>query len=177
MSFAAPAALIAGGIGAGVQAYGQVEQGQAQANAANYQAEVARNNAVIANQGADYAISAGQAQSANVSRRGAANIGKIKTAQAASGVDVNSGSAAAVQEGARETNKLDTETVLNNSELQAYGYRSNATSYTAQAGLDTLQAEQAPIGADLAAAGGFLGNASSLGTKWASLGPAAAAGA
>jgi hypothetical protein len=71
-----------------------------------------------------------------------------------------------VQESERETNKLDTETVLNNAELQAYGYRSNATSFNAQAGLDEAEAEQAPIGADIGAAGGFLGSASSLGFKW-----------
>ena len=143
--------------GAGISAYGQVEQGKATANAANYSSQVAANNATIANQNAAYATAAGETNAAATSLKGRAQSGKIKATQAASGIDVNTGSAVDVQEGNRETNKLDTETVLNNAELQAYGYRSAATGYTAQSQLDTATAEQAPIGADIGAAGGILG--------------------
>lgn len=170
MAVAMPLALIAGGIGAGVSAVGAIEQGQATANAANYQAQVARNNAIIAQQKADYAIQSGQQQAATQSMKGAATLGKIKANQAASGVDVNSGSAADVQVSQRELNKLDTDTVLNNAELKAWGYRTEATSDTAQAQLSDMQAEQAPIGAAFSAAGGLLSSASSLGGKWATTG-------
>ena len=173
MAFALPLALAAGVIGAGVSAVGAVEGGAATANAANYSAEVARNNATIANQNADYSIAAGQRKAADTSMKNAANIGRIKGAQAASGIDVNSGSAEDVQVGNRETGQLDSETVLNNSELQAYGYRSQSTGFTAQAGLDTMTAEQAPIGADIGAGGSLLSNASSLGFKWSTSNPTA----
>ena len=173
MAFAAPLALAAGIFGAGVSAVGAVEAGQATANAANYSAEVARNNATIANQNADYSIAAGQRKAADTSMKNAANIGRIKGAQAASGIDVNSGSAEDVQVGNRETGQLDSETVLNNSELQAYGYRSQSTGFTAQAGLDTLTAQQAPIGSDIGAGGSLLSNASSLGFKWSTSNPTA----
>ena len=43
----------------------------------------------------------------------------------------------------------------------AYGYRTKATSDTAQAGLDELTAAQAPVAGDLSAAGGLLSSASS----------------
>lgn len=170
MAFAAPLALIAGIAGAGISAYGTAEAGQAQANAANYNAQVSRNNATIANQNADYAVAAGQESAATESRKNAATSGKIKATQAASGIDVNTGSAKDVQVSQRETGQLDSETVLNNAELQAYGYRSQATGFEATAGLETEEAEQAPIGADLSAAGGLLGSASSLGLKWSQLG-------
>lgn len=153
-------------IGAGISAVGTIEQGQATANAANYSAQVAKNNALIANQNAGYATAAGIQQADTSSRKGAAIGGKIKAAQAANNIDVNTGSAVGVQAGQRETSQLDTETVLNNAELQAYGYRTQATGYTAQAGLDTAQAEQAPIGAAIGATGSLLSNASSIGTKW-----------
>ena len=166
-------ALTAGIAGAGISGIGAVEAGQATANAASYSAEVARNNATIANQNADYSIAAGQRKTADTSMKNAANIGRIKGAQAASGIDVNSGSAEDVQVGNRETGQLDSETVLNNSELQAYGYRSAATGFTAEAGLDTLKAEQAPIGADIGAGGSLLSNASSLGFKWSTAGATA----
>lgn len=164
------AAAVAGVVGGGITAAGAVEQGAATKNAANYSAQVSANNATIATQNAAYATAAGQESAANESRKGAANVGRIKASQAASGIDVNSGSALGVQEGARETNKLDTETVLNNAELQAYGYRSQATSFTAESGLQTAQAEQAPIGADIGAAGGFLSSASGVASKWSQQG-------
>lgn len=169
MAFA-PLALGIGALGAGISAVGSVEQGQATANAANYQAEVTANNATIAEQNASHAIQAGQVQAAATSLKGAAQGAKIKASQAANGIDVNSGSAVDVQTSAREAEKLDTETVLSNADLQAYGYRAAATGYTAQSQLDRLTAEQAPIGADIGAAGSLLSNASGLGFKWSTLG-------
>jgi hypothetical protein len=101
--------------------------------------------------------------------KGAENLGKIKTAQAASGIDVNSGSALNVQTGAREASKLDTETVLSNAELQAYGYRTAAMGYEATAGLESTEAEEAPIAGAISGAGGLLSGASSVGSKMANL--------
>lgn len=163
-------ALGAGVLGAGTSALGTLESGAATSNAASYAATVAANNAIIAQQNAKYASAAGEAQAQAVSLKGAATQGKIKTAQAASGVDVNSGSNVDVQKSQRELSQLDTETTLNNAELQAYGYRTQATNYQAQAGLETAEAEQAPIGAALAAGGGLLSSASSLGFNAAKFG-------
>lgn len=176
MAIAAPLALAAGLGGAAASAAGALEGGAAQQNAANYQAAVASNNATIAEQNAAYATKAGLQQAATQSQKGAAIGGKIKAAQAASGVDVNSGSAVDVQQSQREVNKLDTDTVLNNAELKAYGYRTDATNFQAQAGLDEMQAEQAPIGAAFTATGDLLSGASSVGTKWATLSNSGAVG-
>lgn len=166
----ATAALIAGVVGAGVSAGGAVETGQANANAANYRAQVASNNSVIAKQNADYAIEAGMVAGETQSLKGAAAGGTLKSRQAASGVDVNSGSAVDVRTSQREAATLDTETVMNNAELQAYGYGVQATSYKAESQLDTLTADQATTGADIGAAGSLLSNASSLGFKWTGMG-------
>jgi len=147
-------------------AVGTISSGIATSNAASYQAQVAKNNQIIAEQNAKYASAAGEAQAQATSLRGAAAAGHIKAAQAASGVDVNTGSALGVQQSQRELSNLDTETVLNNAELQAYGYRTQATGFGAQAGLETAEARQAPIGAGLGAAGNLLSSASALGGKW-----------
>ena len=149
---AAPVLAIAG---AGISAIGTVEQGQATANASAYQAQVAQNNAIIAEQNATYASNAGLTQAAATSMKGAAAGGKVKAAQAASGIDVNTGSAVNVQASERETNVLNSETVLNNAELQAYGYRAAATGYKATAGLEEEEAAQAPVGAALSSDGEF----------------------
>ena len=56
--------------------------------------------------------------------------------------------------------------MLSNAELQAYGYRAAATGYQAEAGLDTAEAEQAPIGANIGAFGNLLSGASGVANKW-----------
>ena len=169
MAFLPIIAGIAGIAGAGISAYGALYQGAATKEAASYQAAVAANNQIIANQNAQYAIQAGQQQAEAVSLKGAAQIAKVKAGLAANNIDVNTGSAKNVEVSQAETSQLDTETVLNNAELQAYGYRSQATNFTAQAGLEQTQAEEAPIGAGLAAGGGLLSSASSVGTNWIKL--------
>jgi hypothetical protein len=152
--------------GAGATAVGQVYSGMATGDAAAYQAQVARNNALIAEQNAAYASKAGQAQAAATSLKGAARMGKLKTAQAANNINVNSGSAVDVRTSEREAGVLDTATVLSNAELEAYGYRAKATGYTAESGLLQTQAEEAPIGAGIGAAGSLLSNASGVGFKF-----------
>lgn len=151
----ATAALIAGGVGSAVSAAGAIEQGQAVANEAKYNSQVAANNAT-------YASAAGTAQAGAESMKNANVAGRVKAAQAANGVDVNSGSTVDVQEGTREAGNIDTQTTENNALLQAYGYQQTST-------LQKNEAEEAPIGADIGAAGGLLGNASSIGFKWNSL--------
>src|SRR5262245_10005795 len=126
MAFAAPLAIAAAVGGSALSAYGSHKAGISQKNASMYAAEVARNNSIIAGQRADYATKAGQTQATATSLKGAAQLRRIKVAQAASGIDVNAGSAVDVQASQREVNKLDTETVLHNAELQAYGYRAQA---------------------------------------------------
>jgi hypothetical protein len=160
------AAAIAGTAGAGISAIGAISGGLSTAAEARYQAQVASNNAAIANQNAAYSAAAGSAKAAAGSRKNAAVLGRIKAAQGANQIDVNTGSAADVQKSQRETGMLDTLTTENNALLQAYGYRSQATSYTAQSGLESAEAAQAPIGAAIGAAGGLLGNASSIGYKY-----------
>lgn len=99
-------------------------------------------------------------------RKNAARLGRIKAEQAASGVSVNTGTPVDVQAGQREMGQLDTETVLNNAELHAYGYRTQAMNFEAEAGLEKSKASNALPSAILKATGGLLANAKSLGFKW-----------
>jgi hypothetical protein len=178
LPFISAGAGIAGGLmqyaGGQNQAAAALQQGQATSDAASYQAKVAENNKIIADQNADYTIAAGERKAADVSMKGAENVAKVRNTMATSGVDVNSGSAVNVQQSAREVEKLDTETAMNNSQLQAYGYRTQATNFEAEAGLERMKASQAKTGAGYAAEGselgadaGLLSSASSLGSKWA----------
>lgn len=171
----ATASLVLGGVGALSSAVGSAKAGAATAASDRYNAQVQENNAVVAEQNAAYAEAAGIANAQNISLKGAANFGHVKASQAASGVDVNSGSAVEVQKSTRELNQLEAMSEENKGMLQAYGYRAAAVSSTAQAGLDRMAADNAESAGFLSAGGGLLGSASTLGFKWAgSSAPAAA---
>jgi hypothetical protein len=168
MAFVAAAAPFLAAASAGTAAVGAVQGGIATKNAMNYRAAVAKNNQVIAEQNREYALQSGSAQAATQALKGRAVGGAIKAKQAASGVDVNTGSAVDVQEAQREQSQLDVETVLNNANLSAYGYRVKGDNYAAEAKMDEAAGEQAETAGYLKGAAGLLGAASSLGGKWSS---------
>ncbi len=173
----ATAALIAGIAGTGVATAGAISAGNARSDAARYQAQVARNNAIIADQKAIYAIQAGDVESGRQGAKNRATMGKIKTAQAASGLDVNTGSPVDVRAGNAETGMQDVLTTKNDALLRAYGYRAQGADATAQADLDEQAASSAKTAGYLEGAASLLGGASSLGTKWAGLQGGAGSGA
>ena len=176
MAFLAPVVALAtanagalGLVGAATSAVGGIMGGEATAASASYQAQVAKNNAAVAYANAQRASAAGQEQAAQTSEKGAQQEAQIIGAMAANNIDVRSGSAVDVERGSREVNELNSETVLSNAELQNYGYRVQANSDAAQAKLYETEAAEAPIAADIGAAGGLLGAASSIGMKYGSI--------
>ena len=162
MAFVAPLVPALTAIGTAVSAGGALLGGIAASNNAAYQAEVARNNATIAQNNAKYAMEAGAVKAETQSLKGAAQGGMIKAAQAANGVDVNTGSNVDVQVSQREQSFLDTQTTEHNAALQAYGYRTQAANDLAQAKIDQAESTDALIGGGLNAAGGLLGHANAL---------------
>lgn len=174
MAFLPAWAPIAVGIaGLATSAYAMVQQGNAASSAANYQAQVARNNAQAAQQKAAYAAQAAEQKATTSSMKAAARVASIKAAQAAGGVDVNRGSSVDVRAGTAALGQLDTETERHNALLQAYGYRSEATSDEAQARLDESRASSLGSAGGISAAATLLGGSSSLGFKWQSMQKAA----
>ena len=129
-------AAISSVAGAGIGAAGAIQQGNAQAQSANYQAQVAANNATIARQNAQYSASATAARTQQEEMKAAQQNAAVRAAGAANNLDVDSGSPLDVQIGQRELGKLDTETVANQGAQQVYGYKTQATDYTAQSALD-----------------------------------------
>jgi hypothetical protein len=172
----AGAALGLGLAGAGISAIGTLNAGEAQQKASAYQAQVATNNATIANQNAEYATQAGQSAAAQQGAKNRSLMGQIVSGQAANNIDVNTGSAVDVQATARETGQLNAEQTVQNAALQNYGYRTQATGFQAQAGLETATANEAVPAAELSASGGLLSSASSLGSQWTKLSTAGALG-
>lgn len=160
---------IAGLVGAGVSAYGQYEAGQANSEAASYQAQVAANNAAIAKRNAVMDIQAGEAAAANKGLQTRAAVGTEKATQGAAGVDVNTGSAPNVRAGTEQFGMLDALTIRSNAAKAAYGDQVTATSDLAQSQLDKFESEQASEAGDLGAAGSLLSGVSTVGGNYIKL--------
>lgn len=159
----APLALAAGVAGTAVSAYGQYQSGQAGARAASYQAAVAANNAEIARRNAVMEIQSGETAAVN---RGLATRSKVaseKAAQGAAGIDVNTGSAAAVRAGTAEIGMLDALTLRSDAAKRAYSQEVGAQSFEEQSHLDTMKADQMETAGAIGAAGTLLSGASTVG--------------
>lgn len=133
-------ATVAGLAGTGISAIGAIQQGNAQAAEATYSAQVSKNNEAIAGQYAEQATQTGEAQAVAQGLRERQQQQAVTAGIAAGGIDVNTGSAAQVRESARELGETDVETVRQQAALQAYGYRTQQTSFQAQSQLQTAEA-------------------------------------
>lgn len=160
------AALATAGVGAGLSAYGTYEQGQAESQAAAYQAQVAQNNQLIANQNAQYALEQGQQQVAAKQQQTAQLIGTQRAAVASSGIDPNSGSAVRLQSDSAGLGALDASQISNNAARTAYGYQTQGMDFAAQASLLQSQSSNAAASGELGAFNSIVGGASSVASKW-----------
>jgi hypothetical protein len=120
----------AGGL---TSAGGALLTGFAQGASYSYQAALAKMNAKLDLQNADYSRQVGEDQSAVAGLRGAQTQGKIKAAQGSSGLDVNSGSAVDVRAGQQKMTELDIATIRSNAARDAYNWQVKAAGDSAQA--------------------------------------------
>jgi hypothetical protein len=148
-------------------AYGSIQQGQAQQAAANYSAQVASNNAVIAGYNAKAATDAGTAAVTANQMKVASLEGAERASEASNGVDPNSGSPLDMQVSTAKVGELDSLTISNNAARTAYGYEVQGMSQTAQSALDTAQGANAATAGDIGAATSVMSSAASLSGKWA----------
>jgi hypothetical protein len=158
---------IAGLVGGAVSAYGSYESGQATSAAEAYQAQVAANNAKVAQTNARLDIQAGETAATNQGLKTRAQVGTEKAGQGAGGIDVNTGSAVGVRAGSEEIGQLDALTIRSNAAKQAYGQLVTATSDTAQSQLATAESGQAAEAGDIGAAGSLLSGVSTVGGNYA----------
>lgn len=156
MAEVAAAALVGGTL---LKAYGQTKQAGANAATDTYKAQVAENNAAIATQQAQWAGEEGDQSASAAALKTRATEGGIEANQAASGIDVNTGSAVQVQDSARILGKLDALTIRSNAARQAYGYQVEATNQTAQSQLDKFAAKNDIEAGEIGAGSTILGGA------------------
>lgn len=156
----------AAAVAAAVSAYGTISASEAQAQSAKYESRVAENNAAIAQQNASWAAQAGNAQAEQKQLQTRAKVGGIMAAEAASGIDINSGSGLDVRSSASELGELDAINIRSNAARTAYGYNVQSTSDQNQSQLDQFQAQNDQSAGNIKAASTLIGSAGSAYSGW-----------
>ena len=119
----------------GASLFGSLQSADAQAASAAYQAQVARNNQTIAEQNATEAQDVGLVREQAQRQNTASLIGSQRAMLAGAGLDVNSGSPLDVQSDSAKLGELNAQTIRHNAALEAYGYQTQASNFSAQSQL------------------------------------------
>lgn len=131
-----PETLATVGVGSmAASSLGAVASGYSKSASDKYNAQVALNNANVATENAAYVAAEGNQRLEAQGLKNRNEAGLIRTNQAASGIDVNSGSAANVQASANMLGQLDALTMRSEAARKAYGFETEAANDKAQAGL------------------------------------------
>lgn len=158
--------IAASALGGAMQAGGHRAMGQSEAAMYEYRAGIAEMNKKIAEQNADYERAAGGVQAQQVALKHRERIGLTKTAQGASGLDVNKGSQKLVRESQQGVAKHDQDMVRSNAARRAYAYEVEAVSEGHNANLARMGAQHARRGGNLKAMGSLIGTATGVADKW-----------
>jgi hypothetical protein len=138
--FLAVTGLVTGAVGAGLSAYGQYRQVQAQNQAINYNAAILRQNAIVREQQAvtveaqaEDALQRGEIAEKQQRLRTVRRIGEQRAAIAGAGVSVGSGSAIDLIADTEYFGELDALDVRRNAQLEAHGFNTRASDIRNQA--------------------------------------------
>lgn len=153
-------------IGAGIGIMGQMQQANSQSNAMKYNAEVAANNQVEADQAAVVAQQQGAVQQQQKAYQEDVLIGQQKAGLAANGVDVGSGTAVDLLSDTKAAGELDQLTIVNNAQREAMGFKNQSINYSNQAQLDEASSAATLEGGNLKAAATFATSAGQVANQW-----------
>lgn len=168
--------MVAGAVGSGVSAYGAYEQGKAQKYSYQYQAAVAKNNQDIAKANASYIRASGETEATIKGVAQRQQMGQIVAKEAASGLDINSGTPERVRESQASVNSFDQMMIRSNAERAAYGSEIEAANQANQRTIDITAGDEASRAGALNAFTSLVGGASSVSDKWLKFSQAGAFG-
>lgn len=153
MSMLTIGSTLMGGLGA-------IQQGQASAASARYNARVADMNARMADRAAKDALERGKLEEQKQRQKTAQLMGQQTAAMAANGVDIGFGSPLDLLVDTATLGELDALTIRSNAYREERDIRQQGANYRGQAGMYRSQASSASTGGFLGAMGTFLGGGS-----------------
>lgn len=157
-------------LGGKQQAKGYEALGESEAKMALYQQAVARNNATIAGYNADYASAAGDFAQGAHAQKVISAAGETRAALADKGVDINSGSAAGVQESQATLAQIDAANIRNQVLKTVWNFKTQKADYEAQSGLLGMQAQYARQAAKFKAKTSLIGSYASFANQLSKMG-------
>lgn len=168
---AAPAALAAIGLGATIgggvaSAMGQYQAGQAENAKFQYQAGVAKINQDIKKQDAEYFRDVGEVEAQRSGFATRERVSNIKSTQAGSSVDVNTGSPAAVRESQIDIGQQDARIIRAAAARRAYGSEIEGMNLGTQAEMYKFAGKNAETAGKLKATGTLISTAGNVASKW-----------
>lgn len=128
-------ALLGGGLSAAATLGQGIIGGIAGQQQGEYQQKQYEANARIAETQAEDATSRGDAAASAYDKKAKQIVGAQRAAYAGGGVDVNSGSAALIQDETQSIATRDMATIKNNAWREAWGYKVQASNMVAQGGM------------------------------------------
>ena len=158
----AATSAVLSGVGAGVQLYGALEEADAKKQQAEFQASQDRFNADISDIQAKDAIERGDVDANNLLNQARGVKGAQRAAAASSGVDVNSGSAAALVADTDQLSKFDVETIKSNAVREAFGYKAQAVQLRREAKMTVDAGERSARNTILTGGANALSSAGSI---------------
>jgi hypothetical protein len=157
-----PMALMVGG--AAFQAVGAMNQAEAQKNAYEYQAQIARNNATIQQQNAKLAMEQGVTEEQNQRLKVASMLGDQRASMAANGLDLGEGTATDLLATTEFMGNRDALTIRDNASRKAWAYRVQGQNFLDDAAFKSATA--GGINPLMAGATSLMGSATSFSDTW-----------
>jgi hypothetical protein len=154
---------VAGMVISGVLAAKQQQDAGAQAS---YQASIAQNNQIIANQKAEDAIARGELEERQHRVQIAQLMGKQRAGAASRGVIVDAGSALDITLDTAAIGELEALTIRDNAEREALGFRQQADMFGSDAAFLGSTGKSLSSGAALAGFSSMLTSAAPVANKW-----------
>lgn len=152
--------------GAGLGFMGAQQKGKAQQQAYQYQAGIARANQQIQERNADWTLESGSRDEVALGLKQRAEMGQVLAKQSASGIKVDSGSNAQVQDSLRTVQEMDRGNLMRNMQQKVRGYKLAAWEQGEQANIYDSAAKNAKKAGTIDAIKSLIGGAESVSDKW-----------
>ena len=147
-----------------VSAVGAITAGVAAKSQGDYQANVANQNASLADQAARDALARGRQQAVIQARNQSQVQGQQQAALAANGVDLSQGSASKIQSDTALLQTQDRGIQAENAVRESKGYSIQSANYIAEGQVDRMKGDAGLTAGLFGAAGTILGGASQFGS-------------
>ncbi len=166
MGFMPALAIGAQVFGTGISIFGAIQEGRAKQDAANFNAGIQRNNAIIARRQAGFELEAGELRAGDLAEQGRFLGGKAMVAAAGNGVRVGDGSSIDISSDIRARALRNISRTRRGATLAASGQLARAANFESQATLDEFQGEAAAKAGQIKALSSLASGAGSVATSW-----------